>query len=233
MNRKILFIFIVGLITLACFANVYYSLGQTKVTVFETLIDAKSCSNLVKGQDSNVSWILNTCTLTGSLKYSPIFLTNSSVQLTISSGVVLRIVSGYGFANYGQIINNGILSVESGLANYGILTNSKIGTIVITGSILSMNVSAKATSDSGIINNSGTLQINKNAYLSNANAIYNFGTLTNAGTLYNYVSGLNSTSIVINSGTIQGVAVKTSTNVAVQLNTTVTAKTTIIGCNTC
>lgn len=130
-------------------------------------------------------------------------------------------------------MNNGKLVIDSALINYGILTNGKTGTITVNTLLLSMNVSAIATKDSGIVNNSGTLQINKNAFLDNGNLLVNLGTLTNGGTIFNYISGMNYSASIVNSGTIQGVAVKTSTNAAAQLNTTVTAKTTIVGCASC
>lgn len=232
MDKKVILSVILSLVIIGTVANVYYSLGQPP-TIFLVLTDSISCLNLVRGQDSIATWRLNTCTLTASSTYSPIYLTNSSVDLLITRPTALVLSGGLGFASYGTIQNDGDIIVNSALINYGQLINTKTGIITVNTLLLSMNVTNQRVTDSGIINNSGSLEIGKMGFVNNGNMLVNLGTLENNGTMYNFIAGINYSSSIVNSGKIYGVPIKNSINVTSQLNTTITAKTTIRGCAYC
>lgn len=182
-----------------------------------------ACESLMWGQNGTASWHDNVCTLTGSQTTSPTFLIESYSSLEIFPGVTLVLdTPGFGFANYGTIINNGSLDIENSFDSYGIIDN--YGEIMANATFVS-EIDNNFMSGGGTLNNYGAISIDgyyessanltvvngtttAMAYLSggsydNGGVLNNAGVLNVTGIFWNGETGLNFTSVINNNGTIR------------------------------
>ena len=105
----------IALITLIVTIHLSYSFGALNQT--ETL-SSVVCQNLVKGQNATESFVASTCIISASTRLSPFFLTNFTTILIIPAGSGLTLNSGFGFANYGEINNSGVITQKVPFINY-------------------------------------------------------------------------------------------------------------------
>ena len=183
-----------------------------------------ACQNIREGQEFFANWSGNECTLTGSDNISS-FALNPDVTLEIFPGVTL-VLNGGGFGNYGTIINNGTMEVQTSFTSYGVIVNS---------GLISTNTSIGTVVDTYFMPNGGTFE-NYGTFLMNGHVGYyqhnetfpngtmyitagdenltggnfanggtldNYGTINNTGWVWNGETGLDFNSIINNFGTIR------------------------------
>jgi hypothetical protein len=208
MNHKALAI-IASLLLLAVFP---LSVSQAAtVSTINVTFNQGYCTLLGNQQSSaSVSASSGSCTIAGSISHSPFFLANSTTSLTIPSGFSLTLASqAFQFASYGNITNQGTITIASSgsLVLYGRIENS--GTITITGSLAVINTT-DSTSRTSFGNNAGhTVTVVGRIY--NVGNITNAGTFTNSGSnFYDCVSGLGYLGTFTNTGTFNGGTIKTT-----------------------
>ena len=92
-----------------------------------------ACQSIRGGQEFLASWSGNVCTLTASYTVSS-FALKPDVTLEIFPGVTV-VMNGGGFANYGTIINNGTMELQTSFISYCVIvysglisTNSSLST---------------------------------------------------------------------------------------------------------
>lgn len=120
-----------------------------------------------------------TCTISGEASLG------SGGNLGILLGAALTISKGATFANSGSIENNGTMTNTGTLENDGLLSNP--GTFSSSGSIV--DAGTIANEPSGIFTNSGTLEIETGALVTNFRDFYNAGAITNSGSFTNSCQG--------------------------------------------
>ncbi len=162
------------------------------------------CSLLFDGAVGTGGWNsgTNTCTLSGDPILSPTFLMNQSATLTIGHDATLVLSNpGHGFANYGTIINNGILIFENVFIDYGTVINNGKITIESPGFEIQF---AQGGNDPGVVNNSGTIENMASAAITNQGTINNNGSIDNlrGAAIYNYFLSSNFSGIINNYLTI-------------------------------
>ncbi len=127
---------------------------------------------------------------------------NQSATLTIGHDATLVLSNlGHGFANYGTIINNGILIFENVFIDYGTVINN--GKITIESSGFEIQF-AQGSNDPGTLNNSGTIENMGSAAITNQGTINNNGSIDNlrGAAIYNYFLSSNFSGIINNYLTI-------------------------------
>ncbi len=178
-----------------------------------------ACESLMPGSGT-AKWEANTCMLTGSETTSPSFLVSPNTILDIFPGITLVLDNpGFGFENYGTIINNGTIDLKNTFGQEGIIDN--YGLISANATFVSDN-NTNFMPSGGTVNNYGAFEIigyyanypanssdpNQTAYLAGGNfgngAIFNnYGSLNNSGVIQNFVIGANFNSTINNYGTLQ------------------------------
>lgn len=183
-----------------------------------------ACQNIREGQEFSANWSGNVCTLNGSDNISS-FALKPGVTLEILPGVTLILNDG-GFGNYGTIINNGTMEVQTSFTSYGVIVNS--GQISTNASIVTI-IDSYFMPNGGTLENYGVFSINGHVgyyqhnetfangttYITagdenltggsfaNGGILDNYGTINNTGWFWNGESGLDFNSAINNFGTIR------------------------------
>jgi hypothetical protein len=186
-------------------------------SVFIYLNSSAACQSL-GGVDvnANASWNQseNECTVSGSPYVEPGFIVSADEQLIIVPNVTLVLSNvGGGYANYGEIDNNGTIEIESSFGQYGILNN--FGNILVNSTFVNLN-DTLFRPDGGTTNNFGYFDIQPDYYYNssgggqimtggnfgNGAILNNYGTVNSSGVFDNFESGnVNFSSEVNNYGT--------------------------------
>ena len=136
--------------------------------------------------------------------------------LYIMPGVTLALDNpGFGFANYGTILNNGTIDLQNSLTDYGVIKN---GGVIIDNATMGSGIGS--IQDPGTIDNYATFDVtgyyahypynasapNETGYLAGGNfangAVFNnYGILNNTGVIQNFVIGNPDNSTFNNYGT--------------------------------
>jgi len=185
---------------------------------------ASACSSIQQNQSFSATWRSNVCTLTGSDMISN-FALRPYTNLDILPGVTL-VLNGGGFANYGTIINNGTIDIETSFVTYGVIVN---GGLISTNSTVVSEIDDNFGVSGGTIQNYGNFSINGqigyypnnetysngttyitagDEYLtggsfSNGGILNNYGIINSTGEIWNGESGLNYNSTINNYGIIR------------------------------
>ncbi len=206
----------------------WYTAANQTLIVLNSSNGSLACRSIAEGQNYSASWSGNVCTLTGSYYISSDAL-EPYVTLEILPGVTL-VMNGAGFGNYGTIINNGTMDVETFLTSFGVIDNF---------GLISTNVSLGTAVDYYFMPNGGTFDnygaflingdfigyyqhdesyLNGTAYTTyitageenltggqfdNGAILDNYGIINNTGSVWNGVSGSNFNSTINNYGTIR------------------------------
>ena len=193
---------------LTIYVSSHISSNSNETLILDEQNGQATCAMLSNGVVGTSGWdpAMNRCTLSGNPLSSPTFLTDAGFTLVISPNVTLFLTGPeIEFANYGTIINNGTLTVQSAFDDFGLIVNH--GTMNIVNNVFQV-MSSDNTNETGRLYNTGIVENQPGAIIANGGFIENNGTIVNLmnASIYNNLantSSMNNYGSINNAGYIQ------------------------------